>query len=346
MRVGMCVIAGVLVTGVLAGCQSVPPGTGGTRPYKETSAEKRAIQQMNAQYGAPNYINAWSCRSEREAMHDLMMQLSVNVDVESLSLSSRKDLNVHYRTKSGMSLASMESLKGLVFRKAGNCTFVAINPKNAHDYYTDLAKEHEKEVSRLFAQLDQNSSALVRFRSARRLVKILQELRTDHDAMHLFGAHPKKLDIGGARLRKLQEALSVRIVARAGSGYGGVQSMVENPAMESIVANYMTKKGFNVTGAMADPAFTVRIGVKREILPYSPSDGHIKMLLVVDGRIVDNKDGRTIKEKELSGKMNTPDFGTVDSIMPPNDAVKSIIDALVDGVEESSSDPVLRSTSF
>lgn len=349
--------SGLLFMGVLSGCSTTSPRNG-SLPASQTpnivsgidrQESMPEIQKFREKYGRPKYIHAWSCTSGHEALKDLMLQLSVSVNVSSVSLSSRKDLVVHSRTMSRLSTDSMEALNGLILRKSGSCTFVAINPKNARDYYTIQARNHEKDVSDLFNQLDQSHSSLDRFRAARKLTGFLKELRTEHDAMALFGVTPKRLTVSELRLRRMKEALSFQVKAMEGVGYTSIAQVLqfqEDPEEEEVTSDYLTKRGYRVVNPMEDPAFLVRITVRKVILPVQAWESETNVLFSVEARIIDRKSGKVLRKKVVENKLAVRNFAPVNAPYADPDATDALVEDLLAGLKDKSSDAVTESDRF
>lgn len=344
-----CVALSISLTGCTSELSTRTVSTLSGTERTSPKVHKTWAKDLSRKYARPDYVSAWSCSSEREAIRDLMLQLSVSVNVSSVSLSDRKDLVIHTQTHSRLSTDSVEALNGLILRKNGSCTFVAINPENARDYYKTMARNHEREVHRLFNQLDQSHSSLERFRAAEKLSELLKELRTEHDAMSLFGVKPHRMTISELRFRRMREALSFQVKALEGSGYTSVSQVValhENPQEEEVISDYLTKSGYRVVDPMKDPAFLIQLSIRKVILPVHPFDPEIRILLVLEGRIVDRKSGKVVRKKTVENEVGANNFGPVNAPYADESVTDSLLEDLLSGLKNRSSDPVMESNQF
>ena len=352
-RTGALLAAGI----ILSGCAAAPPSQGGSAPSfppvaTVSDSGKKAqmhMQELSHKYPAPDFVNAWSCRSERDAIRDLMMQLTVSIDVSSESLSIRKNRDVTRQSKTRMSLDSMESLKGLILKKDGECTFVAINPKNARDYYDESAKNREAEVSSLFHTLDRSPTSLSRFRAARRLRKLLQKLREDHDALALLGTRPKRLTISEIRMRRIREALSFQVKAEEGVGFDSpmaVQTLHEDPPEEELMSDFLAQKGYSVVGPLESPAFLIRFVIKKAVLPAHVTDTSMHVDFFLEARIVDHRSGKVLRTKKVENVLGVPNFGPVNAPYADSSVTDTLLEDLLASLSHSSSDSVTDSARF
>ncbi|KGA94268.1 hypothetical protein LptCag_1031 [Leptospirillum ferriphilum] len=351
-RAGALLGAGIL----LAGCATSPSLKGGpapSSPVKPVSntikTAERHMLELARQYPSPDFVKAWSCRSEHAAIRDLLMQLSVSINVSSEFLSTRKNLDVTRRSKTRMSLDSMESLKGLILKKDGECTFVAINPKNARDYYDESAKNREAEVSSLFHTLDRSPTSLSRFRAARRLRKLLQKLREDHDALALLGTRPKRLTISEIHMRRIKEALSFEVKAEEGTGFDtpmAVQGLHEDPSEEELMADFLAQKGYSVVGPLESPAFLVRVVIKKAVLPAHVTDTSMHVDFLIEASIVDRRSGKILRKRKVENVVGVPNFGPVNAPYADSSVTEALLGDLLASLSDSASDSVTDSARF
>ena len=313
------------------------------------SKAEQHMKNLTEKYQSPEFVNAWSCRSERAAIRDLTLQLSVSVDVSSVSLSTRRNLEVTRRNESRMSLDSMESLKGLILRKDGECTFVAINPKNARDYYTVSARNREAEVSSLLNTLDRSQTSLSRFRAAKRLGRLLGHLREDHDALALLGGKPKRLTLSAIRMRRIKESLSFQVKAEEGIGYDtpmAVQSMHEDPSEEEVMADSLMQKGYSVVDPLDDPAFLVQFVIKKAVLPVRIGEQSLHVDFFIEASIVDRRSGKVLRKKRVENVIGVLNFAPVNAPYADTSVTNALLGDLLASLTDPSSDPVTDSEQF
>lgn len=352
-------VFGLMVFFGMVGCQTgpttnrleAPTQEPTVRPAVDAKSLKRDMERMqefSSRYGNPTYVNAWSCRSTSDAMRDLTLQLSVNVNASSLSESQRNDLSVHYQTRSRLSTDSVEALHGLIMRRSGPCVFVAIDPKNTRDYYKSMATDHEKEVVALFNQLDQSHSSLVRFHAAKKLEKLLKSLRTEHDAMALFGVKPHRLAISKVRLRRMKQALSFQVAAKECFAYSSAMRAMrcgENGAEEGTISEYLQQKGYTVAERMGDPAFLVKMTINKIVEPVTYLMQGVPYLFSIEASLVDVRSGKVLKRKTLSSRIMA-DISFSNNPYSDPDATKTIVGDLLDGLANTAVETTADSERF
>ena len=263
----------ILTAGIgiaLAGCSTLP--SNGVAPVVHRP-EPHSFKTLVRQYPAPEYVSAWSCISQQDAMRDLVEQLSVTVSSETVASSERHDLDVHYDTSSDISADSIEQLHGLILRRDKGCVFVAINKKDAKDSFTDLARMRETQIYTLLTQLKNGRTALDRLSAAKKLRDDLHDIRRFHNVIAAMGGHPRRVKMSALQELRMRRALSFNVsgeYASSGSSETNLMHYMYNQDETDMVSNFMQKAGYIVP---ADPnasqtAFTLTVRT-REILDES-----------------------------------------------------------------------------
>ncbi len=315
----------------------------------ERQKSVQLMENLKAEYKSPKYMKAWSCRSEREALRELVMELSASIDMSSLLLSTRKDLEVTRRHVSKVSTESVEGLKGLILRKDGPCTFVAINLKNARDYYKESAKIKEQDASLLLASLDQGPSSLTRFRAAEKLAGLLKKIRKECVALELLGGFPHPMRISESSLRRMKEALSFQVESKEELGYDTPSAVLryrEDSKDEEVISHYLTRQGYTVVNPLGDPAFLVRVVIRKVVLPPRLWSREKSVVFSVEAMLVDRKSGKVLRKKKVENEVADADIGPVNAPYADTGATDSLIEDLLASLKDSSSEAQRDSDQF
>lgn len=318
----LCQTMGMYVGGalLLSGCVT------GERAYPGLSLLSQA-------YPSPQYVTAWSCQSESEALTTLVTQLGVVIDTRYEHLTQSRNLRVSRQSQQRVGLRGIQQVRGLIVKRAQGCVFMAVDTHHAKSLYRQAIQAESVDVGRMLLTLSNvRATSLQKFRAGVRLRRVLLGLQADTTAMALLT--DKQLPRVGLSVnheRELKRALSFSVVAT--ETHDDDPHVRRNDLAVDVVSQWLNQQGYWAEPTYENPAFQIRVDFTKIVIPGDPMSYRTD----IDVSLRDNTTGDTLARSSghYTQEFGMNGFGAYNREENHPRALRSVLAPIADFLEQN-----------